>query len=243
MHLVPNGVSWTGTDEEKRRLAQSFRDTHIGEADDLLGVVARVEVEKRPDLLVDALALLPMRVQDRLRVVWVGAENDPDLGSRVSQRATASGLDGVLAFLPPTRDIASVYPALDALVLCSDWEGFPNAVLEALAYGVPVVSTDVGDVGRLLRGEAVVADVAAEGRKRAEAVRAATDAAHGWLVPPGDAPALAEAIAACVEAGAEARREKGSLGSRHVLEHYSADALAARTMEVYARVLGRGRSS
>jgi glycosyltransferase involved in cell wall biosynthesis len=73
------------------------------------------------------------------------------------------------------------YAHADLFVLCSDYEGFGNVIVEALEYGVPVVSTDcpVGP-GEILAG----------GR-------------FGRLVPPGDAEALARAMICALEEGVD----------------------------------------
>ena len=116
--------------------------------------------------------------------------------------------------LEPTDRIRSVYLALEGLVLSSSWEGCPNAVLEGLAHGRPVISTDVGDVSEIVRpGES------------------------GWIVPPGDAKSLSAAIAELVSLPASRRAEMGKAGSAFVLDKYSAERLAERTLSVYRHVL------
>jgi glycosyltransferase involved in cell wall biosynthesis len=67
--------------------------------------------------------------------------------------------------------VTGVHHALDLFVQSSDYEGTPNAVLEAMALGAPVVATNVGGTGELI-----------------------ADGVHGRLIPPGDAGALTTAI-------------------------------------------------
>lgn len=73
---------------------------------------------------------------------------------------------------PQSRErILELFRAADASILSSSWENFPHTVVEALAAGTPVISTDVGGVAEVVK-----------------------DGENGLLVPPGDASALADAV-------------------------------------------------
>ncbi|MCK4511590.1 glycosyltransferase family 4 protein, partial [bacterium] len=97
--------------------------------------------------------------------------------------------------------------------MCSRWEGLPNVVLEALAHGRPVVATDVGDTGKLIR-----------------------DGSWGWLVPPDDARSFAEALTKLVATPRDELNAMGRAGSSFVLSEYSVERLVERTMIVYRHV-------
>ena len=116
--------------------------------------------------------------------------------------------------MPATRETRTVYLAIDGLVLPSNREGFPNAVLEALAHGCPVIATDVGDV-RLLVDHGKT----------------------GWVVPSNDPEALAVAIGEFADTPADMRGRMGEVGSAVVLKDYSVEELVRRTVEVYDRIL------
>jgi glycosyltransferase involved in cell wall biosynthesis len=214
VNVVPNGLNWSEPTEVERTAGDEFRARHVGDADILLGVIGRVEHQKAPDLLVDALELVPETLLRKLRVVWVGPRIDTELASSVESRLAGSPLADRVSFLGETHDTRSVYLGVDGVLLCSRWEGLPNAVLEALAHGRPVIATDVGDVRRLLQ----------EGR-------------GGWLVRPEDAPALARAISDLVRTPNARLTSMGRDASNFVLEDYSAARLAERTVAVYHDVL------
>jgi len=216
IHVVPNGISWSDTSDEVAREAGRLREEWaFGGSDILLGVVGRVEAPKDPHLLIDALVGLPEAGLDRLSVVWVGATTDRGLKRSVEERVAALSPRPGFRFVGELRSIETVYCAIDCLVLPSRWEGFPNAVLEAQAHGVPVIATDVGDVREIVE-----------------------DGATGWIVPPEDPVALRAAVKKLVDTPAAERAEMGRSGTA-VRERYSADLLAARTVDVYRRVLGR----
>jgi len=214
VHVVPNGLDWSDPTEAERAAGNEFRARHAGDADILLGVIGRVEPQKAPDLLVDALELIPDPLLRKLRVVWVGPRIDTELAESVESRLAGSVLAGRVEFLRETRDTRSVYLGVDGVLLCSRWEGLPNVVLEALAHGCPVIATDVGDVRRLLQ-----------------------DGRGGWLVRSEDARALARAISDLARTPDRRLADMGRDASRFVLENYSAARLAERTMAVYHDVL------
>jgi glycosyltransferase involved in cell wall biosynthesis len=216
VHVVPNGIAWSeptpGLLEEAGRLRAEWA---AGESDVLLAVVGRVERPKDPHLLLDALVGLPADDRDRLSVVWVGAWTDPTLAASVGGRLASLREKPRFRLVGPRSPVRSVYLAADGIVLPSDWEGFPNVVLEAQAEGVPVIATDVGDVRAIVE-----------------------DGVTGWIVPAGDAAALGRALLALLGAPAARRWEMGRRGAA-VRDRYSADRLVAGTMDVYRRVLGR----
>ena len=215
VHVIPNGMDWSEPTKAERAAGDEFRARHLGDAEILLGVVGRVEHQKAPNLLVDALELVPDPLLRKLKIVWVGPRIDAELAASVESRLAGSALAGRVVFLGETRDTRSVYLGVDGILLCSRWEGFPNVVLEALADGRPVVATDVGDTGKLLH-----------------------DGSWGWLVPPDDAQSFAEALCRLVVTPRDELVEMGRAGSSFVLSEYSVERLVERTMAVYRRVLG-----
>jgi glycosyltransferase involved in cell wall biosynthesis len=68
----------------------------------------------------------------------------------------------------------------------------------------------------------------------------APDAITGWLVPAGDADALAARLADALALPPAARRELGQRARRHVLGTYTVEAMQRRTLAVYDRLLGTG---
>lgn len=100
----------------------------------------------------------------------------------------------------------------DALALTSSSEGFPNVLLEGMASGLPVVTSDVGDAGRVV-DHGVTGYVTPAGD---------VDAMAGWLVRLAGDPAL--------------RRELGRRGRERVERHYAVDGLADRLLALYAAV-------
>jgi glycosyltransferase involved in cell wall biosynthesis len=111
------------------------------------------------------------------------------------------------------EDVRGFLAALDALALPSHHEGLPNAVLEAMAAGLPVVASAVGGMP-----EQVI------------------DRQTGLLVPPGDAGALAQALASLASDPQGAAR-MGCAGRARVERDFSLQAMVRGAEELYASLL------
>ena len=130
-------------------------------------------------------------------------------------RASALGLAGV-RFLGQRADKGDLLAACDVLVLPSRQEGLGVAALEAMAAGRAVVASDVGGLG-----QAVVEGVT------------------GLLVPPGDAAALAEAVARLARDPA-LRASLGAAGPARVEQGFRAECMVASYEALYREVLAGG---
>jgi glycosyltransferase involved in cell wall biosynthesis len=130
--------------------------------------VGRLDREKNPLLLVDAMAALHS-THPGIRLVLVG---EGPMREEVQERVDKLGLGAVVevrGYVPIDGELPSLYRSCDAFLHVSWTEGVPQVLFEAFAAALPVVATDVGGVAR-----------------------AVDDAA--LLIPPGDAAAAAEAL-------------------------------------------------
>lgn len=128
--------------------------------------VGRLVRQKRFDLLLDAFAQ-GARPGDRLAIIGEGPWR-----RRLEARAARRGIEGRLLLPGHCHDLAPWFAHADALVMSSDYEGLPAVLVEALAAGLPVIST-----------------------ASSPGVTGLLDGGVGRLVAPGDLPALAAALA------------------------------------------------
>ncbi|MEA2754542.1 MAG: hypothetical protein QOJ54_831, partial [Aliidongia sp.] len=139
----------------------------VTDAAPLIGMAARFDPMKGHEVFLAAASLL-LRRRPAARFVLIG-DGSPSYAESLHIKARQFGLNPSLIWAGDTPDMAAAYNALDLATLSStEGEGFPNAVAEAMACGVPVAATDTGDTARLI-GET------------------------GAVVPPGDPAALADA--------------------------------------------------
>ncbi len=132
--------------------------------------VGRLSKEKGHATLIRAMAELPPMSSDQVRLIIVG--DGPERAPLISHCARLD-LSGIVRFVGYRRDVAPYYAIADVFVLPSFSEGSPNVLLEAMDGGVPIVATAVGGIPEMIH-----------------------DREQGLLVPAGDAPAIARAIAA-----------------------------------------------
>jgi glycosyltransferase involved in cell wall biosynthesis len=139
----------------------------IRDEEKVIGAVGRLETQKRFDILLQAFAQVrSARPQLRLFIVGEGGEQ-----MKLEDMIARLGLKNSCNLLGHRTDIVDLHHAFDLFVQSSDYEGTPNAVLEAMAMETPIVATDVGGTAELIH-----------------------HGVHGLLTPPGDPGALARAI-------------------------------------------------
>jgi glycosyltransferase involved in cell wall biosynthesis len=208
--VVPNGYDLDVWHPDAAGAAELRARWGVPEGAPLLGSVARWNPLKDHENLLAALALC-VRAHPDLRCVLIGLGMSRDNADLIAL-ARHYGLLDHLIFLGRRDDVPALMRALDIHVLSSKAEGFPNVVSEAMASGVACVATDVGDA----------ADIVGE---------------HGWVVPPGDASALAGAIDRAVAAVRDpqwpARRDAARAS---VERRYSLQTMVDRYETVWRRL-------
>jgi mannosyltransferase len=183
----------------------------------LIGCFGRVRAQKGVDLMVDAaVELLPTRPDAQM--IFTGRVTDDQRGFFDEQmaRLTAAGLTGRVRFLGELGwdDVARHYQALDLFCAPARWEGFGLTPLEAMASGVPAVAARVGAFEALI-----------------------DDGVTGSLVPPGDAPALTEAIRGWID-DRPRLAAAGPVARAHVEANHRIEGEAERLLSVYRDMLG-----
>lgn len=176
----------------------------------VIGTLARLAPEKNQRLFLQVTADVAADAPCLHGLVVGGGPLAADLHTQ----ARALGLADRVVFTGERDDVADLLGAMDVFVLTSDREGFPNAVMEAMAVGLPCVVTDVGDCAELVR-----------------------DGESGFVCPSGDRRGLANSVARLV-ADADLRRRLGGQARARVSDAFSAEAMAEATQALYRRLLG-----
>jgi glycosyltransferase involved in cell wall biosynthesis len=187
-----------------RRVLDIPRDAHV------VATVGRLTAIKAHQLFLETARLVADRDPAALFLI-VG---DGELRRELEGAAGSLGIAGRTRFLGWRRVLASIYGASDVFLLTSRNEGTPVALIEALAAGVPGVSTDVGGVRDVIDSEQV-----------------------GLLAPAGDADALARHILALLADPDRARR-MGARGRENVVARYHIDRLVDDIAALYSELLG-----
>jgi glycosyltransferase involved in cell wall biosynthesis len=179
----------------------------LGLSDDvpLVGVFGRLAGIKDHATLLDAVA--------SLEGVHLAIFGDGEMRNELERRTASLGVTSRVHFMGWWPDVSSAIADMDVVALTSRNEGTPVSLIEALASGRPVVSTDVGGV------RAVVQD----GRS-------------GYLVPPASSPAVASSLERLIE-DEEGRHEMGRAGRAWVIEHFTEERLIEDMRALYLSIL------
>lgn len=214
VQYLPNGIDlarWDGAARRACPIALEPGRFHVA-------LIGGLRPQKNHALLFRALRLVPEPERSAWRVWCVGdASSGPEAAQRVRDELEASGLGGIVRIVPAVPDVAAFVARLDAVVLTSTHEGFPNVLLEAQASRVPVVSTRVGDVANLVE-----------------------DGGSGFLTG-FEAGEIARALSR-LSADAALRAQLGARGRAIVEARYTMDHVADLHEAFYARVLARRAS-
>jgi len=143
IHVVPNGLDPKYTLTEMKKLRKTVRQELGFQDNDLvIGTVARLSKVKNLGLAIRALATLrgPRKQQAHLLLVGDGPSRQ-----ELETLATSEGVSRFVHFVGHQSDTWRFLAAMDVFVNCSDSEGMSQSMLEAMAAGLPIVATDVGD--------------------------------------------------------------------------------------------------
>jgi glycosyltransferase involved in cell wall biosynthesis len=198
VHVIPNGVPIVKARAPKTANGGPFR----------FGTTVRIHPDKRLEILIDAIEQLCAKGH-RVHLSVLGG---PDAGcdsymAELRERAKTLPIE----WLGFSDDVGPFLGALDGFVLVAEPAGCPNASLEALGAGLPVVATDVGGMREQL------------------------DDGAGLLVPRNDPSALASAMADVVNRP-NVREAMARAGQERIIRHFG----LARMTDRYADVLGLG---
>lgn len=181
----------------------------------VIGMVANFFYVKNHEFLFDAYHMIKSNFTDS-RILCVG---DGKRLLEMQNYAKNIGIGKDVIFAGSRSDIPSCLSLMDVLVLPSRWEGLPNAILEGMAAGCPVVATNVGGIPELIR-----------------------DGETGLLIEPGDIEGLAKAIVDILE-----RRVDVDSMTEHALSlvanEFSVENMVRQTERIYNEVLGPNSDS
>lgn len=206
LHVIYNGVDLVHFHPQKRRELRDAarREFGFGEADKVFSFVGSGFARKGLAAAIDALASTGRR---DLRLLVAGRDR---AAARFAAHARRAGVSDRVKFLGGVGDVRPVYAAADCFILPTRYDPFPNAALEALAMGVPViVSTQCG-----------AAEIVVPGR-------------NGWTCMPDAPDHLARLMIEVADAGSNGAGD----AARHTAEAYGIERMADTMVGLYETLL------
>ena len=203
VQLIPNGVDITRFNPRKV-------DTPIVERARVVVCISRLSHEKGIDMLLQAWHLVHKRLPEA-KLIIVG--NGP-LQAQLECMAQALGITGSVEFAGLQSDVPAQLHRGGLAVLPSHCEGMPNAILEAMACGLPCVATRVSGSEDIIQ-----------------------HGVNGLVVEPGDYESMAEALLNLLRDPVLAKKY-GDAARIRIEQHYSLEHITDMYVELYQRIAG-----
>ena len=174
--------------------------------------VGRLDSPKDYPNLINAVARIPSR-----RFLFLIAGDGP-MRLQIEKLAAERKVLDRVRFLGIRKDIPELMAAADGYVMSSAWEGLPMVLLEAAASGLPIVATNVGGNGEVVR-----------------------DGLSGFLVPPSDSESLAKALQRMENTPLGARNSMGMVGREYVIRNYSLSLVLDEWESIYHSLIPKSK--
>lgn len=217
IRLIPRGADLRLFDEKRlvpERISQLTKQWRL--PDEHVPVIfcpGRLSRIKGQHILIEALE--QMKDMDFLCILAGTDAGHEDYREGLEKQIVAAGLEGKVRITDPTNAMAEAYQLSELVVVPSiKPESFGRVAVEAQAMGRAVVATDHGGAR-----ETIVPNET------------------GYLVPPGDATAMAQAMRYALGRDDATRRAMHDYAVRHVQQHFSADQMKRKTIAVYRELL------
>jgi glycosyltransferase involved in cell wall biosynthesis len=205
MIVIPNGFDLAAFSPSKDARKEVRRLLGLSDETILIGLVARFDSQKDHKSFFQAAGILHKNYPAAHFVLCGDGVtwDNPIIRTWIDE----TGEKSVTHLLGRWDDMPSLQAALDIAVSSSYGEGFPNVLGEAMACSVPGVVTDVGDSARIIGNT-------------------------GFVVPPRNAAALADALERMIDLGEE-RKKLGMLARKRIENNYSLDQIVSQYEKVY----------
>jgi glycosyltransferase involved in cell wall biosynthesis len=220
IRVIPRGVDIRSFDPDAvkpERIIRLSREWRLADGAPVIMLPGRLTRWKGQGVLIDAMARLGRR---DVQAVLVGADQGRTAyRAELEAQVARYGLEGVVRIADHCADMPAAYRLADIVVSAStDPEAFGRVVAEAGAMGRPVIVSGHGGAREIV-----------------------VDGVTGWLTPPADSSALAEALARALDLPLAERQRLAAAAIAHVRAHYTKAAMAEATIAVYEELLAARR--
>ena len=196
--------------------AQSIRsEFHIPKSTPVIGTVGRFFPQKGQKYLLEAVA----KVRNKFPHIAVFVIGDGSLKKELQDHTKKLNIEQNIIFTGVRRDIPALLAAMDIFIFPSLWEGFGNALVEAMAAGKPIIATDIPSVREIL-----------------------DSGKSGIVVPPANSEAIARSLELLLSDRALAEN-LGNAARERALSSFTIDSTVRRYSSLYRSILEQKRIS
>jgi len=206
-YVIPNGTDTSLFTPSVEARVSVRQELGLPSTSFLIGSIGRYHPMKDHANFIKAAALFGKNYPDSH---FIMAGNQVDFTNKaLYQLIEELGIDDRIHLLGERSDMPRLMAALDIMASASAYgEAFPNVIVEAMSCGIPCVVTDVGDSGWIVGNT-------------------------GWVVPPKNPEALAEAWQEAIELGSEGREKLRKAARSRIIECFSLDSIVAEYEKLY----------
>jgi glycosyltransferase involved in cell wall biosynthesis len=208
--VIPNGFDCDRFEPDKSARTAMRRKIKLSDADVVVGTMGRYHVLKNQVGFLYAASMM-LKSRPELKFLMAGCDVTPD-NMRLSSMVQKLGLTENVVLLGEVLDTRSLLNSMDVFVSPSLAEGFPNAVGEAMACGLPCVVTDAGASGELIGNT-------------------------GRVVARDDPKSLSDAVVNFLEAGRECWQDHGNAARQRIVQQFNQKHVAARYAAMYRQLI------
>lgn len=216
--VIYNGIDSSYYSPEtisKTEVTSLLQSLNIPSHEKIIVQVARVQKEKRHEDAIEALAILNKnRISEKIHLLIVGG-GDIDKISMLQNKVHQLGLQDHVHFLGSRQDVRLYYKAASLFTLTSESETFSLAALEAMAFGLPAVLTNVGGAAEMV-----------------------TNYQNGFLVPPRDPEKIADGWKKALSHPFDS-----SAIRKQVVDHFSIDQMVRNYLQVFSTSANQSSTS
>jgi glycosyltransferase involved in cell wall biosynthesis len=216
--VIYNGIDTSYYSPEKisdTEIASLLLSLNIPAHEKIIVQVARVQKEKRHEDAIEALAILNKnRIADKVHLLIVGG-GEADKIAMLKNRVHQLGLNDHVHFLGSQQDVRLYYKAASLFTLTSESETFSLAALEAMAFGLPAVVTNVGGAAEMI-----------------------TDYENGFLVSPRDPEKIADGWKKALSHPFDS-----SAIRKQVVDYFSIDQMVNNYLQVFSTIVNQSSTS
>lgn len=204
--FIPNGIEIERIHQEASTTPSTLPESWQNAV--IIGTVANVAPRKNPELFLQVAQRVITKHPD-VRFLWVG---DGELLNQMQAQCVSMELEQFVMFVGRQLNVAQWLRALSIFILTSNFEGTPNAAMEAMVVSLPCIVTNVGGSSELVQ-----------------------NGITGFVVPSGDAETLGDRICRLIE-DAELRHRMGAAGHA-TIQDYDVHTMAKAYQKLYTACL------
>ena len=208
IEVIPNGIDVERFNPE-RNTTDIRKEFSLEEDDIVIGFIGRIVPAKGLEYLLNALPYLKEEFKN-IKLLIVG---EGSLVEELKERAKKNNIFDNILFTGRRRDIPEILASINIFVMPSIAEGLPNALLEAMAMGKPIVTTEVGGIPEIVK-----------------------NGFNGLLVPPRDTVSLSKAIKELIS-NDQLATKMGQAARDLVRDNLSIKAIAQKWQSIYLSIL------